>query len=275
MTSMLKTFALGVGAPIVLVAGLFGLHAAPGYTLAGLSGATIGRAPGLAREARMQACQELEVSDVAWVTLDEDFNIDEQVDSYPSGTELITPVFEYDCVPSRVSITTVYSLDGDVVFSDKETLRATNSSGLYAYPLGTTDGEPLPDGLWSVQYFDGEDLLTSGEVTVGDANSESIGVEGTVKDKKTRRNIRGATILVLEPGITAQDWVDNGQDGDEVLTAGQSDSQGAFTLTHTLTRNETYSLIVVARGYKPIATDTFVIGDNVAAPAQLNILMVK
>jgi hypothetical protein len=174
-----------------------------------------------------------------------------------------------------VSITTVYSLDGDVVFSDKETLRATNSSGLYAYPLGTTDGDPLPDGLWSVQYFDGEDLLTSGEVTVGDANSESIAVEGTVKDKKTRRNIRGATILVLQPGITAQDWVDNGQDGDEVLTAGQSDSQGAFTLADTLTRNETYSLIVVARGYKPIATDTFVIDDDVAAPAQLNILMVK
>jgi hypothetical protein len=100
-------------------------------------------------------------------------------------------------------------------------------------------------------------------------------VEGTVKDKKTRRDIRGATILVLQPGVTAQEWVDGGQEGEEVFTAGQSTSQGTFTLEDPLTRNETYSLIVVARGYKPIATDTFVIDDDVEAPAQLDILLTK
>jgi len=268
---MLKTFALAVGAPLVLAAGLFTAHASPNLTLA----ARLAAAGGVAHALMLQACTELEVSDVAWVTLDEDFNIDEQVDSYPSGTELITPVFEYECVPSRVSITTVYSLDGDAVFSDKETLRASTTSGLYAYPLGTTDGEPLPDGLWSVQYFNGEDLLAEGEVVVGDVDTDSIEVEGTVKDKKTRRAIRAATILVLQPGITAQEWIDEGQNGDEVLTAGQSSSQGNFTLEHPLTRNETYSLIVVARGYKPIANDRFVIDDEVDAPAQLNILMNK
>jgi hypothetical protein len=259
MNSRLKTIAVNVGTATALVGALAWAQAAP---------------PALAAPAR-QACAELEASDIAWVTLTEDFDIDEQVDFYPSGTELITPVFEYECVPSRVSVTTIYSLDGEVVFSDKESLRATSRSGLYSYPLATTDDEPLPDGLWRVEYFDGQTLLTSGEVVVGDPSSDAIDVEGSVKDKKSRRDISGATILVLEPGVTAEAWVEGGQDDEEVLTAGQSDSQGEFTLASQLTRNATYSLIVVARGYKPIATDSFVIDDEVEAPAQLNILMSK
>jgi len=272
MKSLLRTFAVAVGVPLAVVAVAFAAYAAP--TALAAAPATSHRAPGLARPL-LQSCARLEASDIAWVTLDENFDIDEQVDSYPSGTELITPVFQYDCVPSRVSVTTIYSLDGEVVFSDKESLSATNRSGLYAYPLGTTDGTALPDGLWSVEYFNGQTLLTSGEVVVGEANSASIPVEGTVKDKKTRRNIRGATILVLQPGVTAKEWVAGGQDGEDVFTAGQSTSQGTFTLQDPLTRNETYSLIVVARGYKPIATDTFVIKDDVEAPAQLDILLTK
>src|SRR5436190_18016558 len=38
-------------------------------------------------------------TDVAWVTLDADNNVDQQVNSYPDGTTTITPLFEYDCVP--------------------------------------------------------------------------------------------------------------------------------------------------------------------------------
>ena len=272
MKSLLKTFAVGVGLPLAVVAAAFVAHAAPPVLAA--APATGHRSPGLARPF-LQACARLEASDIAWVILDENFEIEDQVDSYPSGTELITPVFEYDCVPSRVSVTTIYSLDGEVVFSDKESLRASTRAGLYAYPLGTTDGTALPEGLWEVEYFNGQTLLTSGEVVVGEANSASVPVEGTVKDKKTRRNIRGATILVLQPGVTAQEWVEGGQEGEDVFTAGQSTSQGLFTLEDPLTRNETYSLIVVARGYKPIATDTFVIDDDVEAPAQLDVLLTK
>jgi hypothetical protein len=225
------------------------------------------------------ACTKMEASDIAWVTLTEDFEIDEQVEAYPSGTNLITPVFEYECVPKKVTIVTVFSLNGEVVFSDKEALKASNSDGLYGYPLGTTDGSPMDDGLWGVEYFNNKTPLTSSEVVVGEddgpIDGETVTVEGTVKDKKTKKAIKGAVVIVLNPGMTVEDWVDGGQEDSDVYTAGKTNSKGQFTLEEPLTRNEVYSLIVVAKGYKPIATDEFVIEDDVEDPVQLDIVLTK
>jgi hypothetical protein len=260
------------------VAAVFAAFAtAPGLARAGGVVAQRSTVPHLAKPAGLLACTKLAAGDVAWVTLTEDGDIDEQVDSYPSGTTTITPLFEYPCVPKKVTIVTSFSLDGEVVFSDKESLKATNSSGLYAYPLGTTDGSPMDDGTWGVEFFNNKTALTSGEVIIGEEGQtgETATVEGTVKDKKTKKAIKGATIIVLNPGVTVQDWVDGDQSEDDVFTAGQTNSKGQFTLEDPLTRNETYSLIIVAKGYKAIATDTFVIEDDVEEPVQLNITLTK
>jgi hypothetical protein len=281
MKQQLKTLALVVPALIALVGLVFSAFATPPDFA---WGGELALSSGSPRTARMlafprAACTDMDPSDIAWVTLNEDFEIEDQVDSYPSGTSLITPVFEYACVPKKVTIVTVFSLNGEVVFSDKETLRASNADGLYGYPLGTTDGSAMDDGLWGVEYFNNKTPLTSGEVIVGEGDDpiegETVTVEGTVKDKKTKKAIRGAIVLVLNPGTTVEDWVDGGQEDSDVYTAGQTNSKGQFTLEDPLTRNEVYSLIVVAKGYKPIATDEFVIEDDVEDPVQLDVVLSK
>jgi hypothetical protein len=230
-------------------------------------------------EAPLAACSKMKGSAVAWVTLDEDGDIDEEVESYPSGVNTITPVFEYNCVPKKASLVTVFTLDGETVFSDKESLKATDRDGLYGYPLGTTDESPLPEGLWGVEFYNSKTLLTAGEVSVGegsgDTPSTSVTVEGVVKDKKTKKPIKGAVILVLEPGITIEKFVDGGQKKKDVYTAGQTDSKGQFVLEDQLERNVEYSVIVTAKGYKPTGGDEFVITDDDPDPLELTVTMSK
>ena len=278
MKQQLKALVVVVGALVALIATVFSAYATtPGLTRAGVVRFNGGHAPHLAKLALRAACTKMEAGDVAWVTLTEDGDIEDQVDSYPSGTILITPVFEYPCVPKKVTIVTSFSLDGEVVFSDKETLKSSSSGGLYGYPLGTTDESPMDEGTWGVEFFNNKTLLTSSEIVVGEGEGtdETVTVEGTVKDKKTKKAIKGATIIVLNPGVTVEEWVDGDQSEDDVFTAGQTNSKGEFTLENSLTRNETYSLVIVAKGYKAIATDEFVIEDDVEDPVQLNITMTK
>jgi hypothetical protein len=279
MKKQLKAMVVTVGVLVALIATVFSAFATgPGLARAGVLNSGLGHVPHMPKSLLApDACSKMEASDVAWVTLTEDGDIDEQVDSYEPGTSLITPLFEYPCVPKKVTLVTSFSFEGEVVYTDKETLKSSNSEGLYAYPLGTTDNSPMDEGTWGVEFFNNKTLLTSGEIVVGEEGevSDTIEVQGTVKDKKTKKAIKGATIIVLNPGVTVEDWVENDQDEDDVFTAGKTNSKGQFTLEDPLTRNETYSLIIVAKGYKTLATDSFVIDDDVEAPAQLDVTMTK
>lgn len=221
----------------------------------------------------------MKADEVAWVTLTEDGDIDEQVEFYESGTALITPVFEYNCVPRSVTIVTIFSLNGEPVFSDKESLRSSNSQGLYGYPLGTTDGSALDDGEWGVEFYNNKTLLTDGVVVIGEGQGDdpgsSVTVEGVITDKKSRKPIKGAVVIILQPGVNVETWIENDQPDEDVFTGGKSDSKGKFTLENALERETAYSIIVVAKGYKPLANDEFVIGSDEEDPVQLTIKMTK
>jgi hypothetical protein len=277
MKHQLKWMLIVVGALVALIGTAFSATA----TGPRLSGQTLPSASHLhRRDHSALACTEMLAGDVAWVTLTEDGDIDEQVDAYESGTNLITPVFEYNCVPRSVTIVTVFALDGEPVFSDKESLRSSTAEGLYGYPLGTTDGSALDDGEWGVEFFNNKTLLTEGVVSIGEGGGtntvdETVTVEGVVTDKKSRKPIKGAIIIILQPGITVEEWVDNDQPDDEVFTAGKTDSKGQFTLENPLEREVTYSIIVVAKKYKPLANNDFVIGAEEEDPVQLTIKLTK
>lgn len=228
--------------------------------------------------APQQGCTDMQAGAVAWVTLTDDGDIDEQVPSYPAGTSLITPVFEYNCVPRQVTIVTIFTLNGEPIFTDKESLRATNGRGRYGYPLGTTDDTPMDDGEWGVMFYNNKTLLTEGTIQVGSATGqagETATVSGKVTDQRTKRPIRGTVVLVLQPGIEVQDWIDGGQADEDVFTAGKSDTKGDFTLANPLARGEAYSLVIVARGYRPLARDGFIIDDEQPDPVLLDIKMRK
>ncbi len=279
MKQQLKLMAIVVTVFTALIGTVFSASA----TAPRLGGQSLAAASHLLRrDMSALACTSMKADDVAWVTLDDEGDIDEQVESYESGTTLITPVFEYNCVPRSVTVVTIFSLDGEPVFSDKESLRSSSASGLYGYPLGTTDESALDDGEWGVEFYNNKTLLTDGEVIIGEGGGggedpvdESVTVEGVVTDKKSRKPIKGAVILILQPGVSVEDWIDNDQSDEDVFTAGKTDSKGKFKLENPLQRETVYSIVVVAKSYKPLANDSFEIAADEEEPVQLTIKMTK
>ena len=226
---------------------------------------------------------------VVWVTLDSAGNVDQQVDSYPDGTTTITPLFEYDCVPKALTLVISFSFNGQQVFSDKAQLKATSSKSSYGYPLGTKDGSPVQNGDWSVSFFDNNNLVAQGAVTVGgggttngngngngnSSTDNSISVQGSVTDQASGNPISGAAVGILKAGVNYSQFVKDKYAAADILTQTSSDAQGQFTLPQPVQRNQVYTLVAVAKGYQVLSDDNFTIDNSVADPAQLTIQLVQ
>jgi len=97
-----------------------------------------------------------------------------------------------------------------------------------------------------------------------------VEAHGRITDAESGQGIRGATFLVLQPGIgvDAFRW-----SKDEVYAWAETDRRGYFELSARLQRGEVYSWIVSARGYRPVLEDGVSIGAAVESPYELNITL--
>ncbi|MDW8403795.1 M4 family metallopeptidase [Chloroflexus sp.] len=87
-------------------------------------------------------------------------------------------------------------------------------------------------------------------------NNDVVFLQGTVSDADSGRGVRGAQIFILRPGITArQAAADDTLTPDEVLTMAIADDNGGFRTEQPVPRGQSYSVIVVARGYRTILSD--------------------
>lgn len=277
MKPQIKLLAITLGVMLAVIATVFSVFASPPALVR--KGGLAAPVSGQVGDDVAAACTKLKASEVAWVTLTDEGDVDEQVDAYPAGTNLIVPLFQYTCVPKKVTIVTVFTFNGETVFTDKSSLKATNSKGTYSYQLGTEDDSPLDDGEWGVEFYNNKTLLTSGAVIVGEGEagqaSNTVSVEGTVKDKKTKKPVKGAVILILKPGVNVQKFLKGGQKDADVFTAAKTDSKGQFVLEDPLERDTKYSIVVAAKGYKPIGLDGLTIDEKQPDPLQLNITLTK
>lgn len=222
-------------------------------------------------------CTKMTASDVIWVTVNEDGEVDEQVESYPSETSLIFPIFEYNCVPKNTTIVSVFTYEGEQVYNDKEKLKASTRGDFYGYPLQMNEGV-FDEGEWGIEFYNNKTLLTSGTVIIGEESpgpSSSVTVQGTVTDKRTKKPIKGALILVLQPDITIESFIDGGQQDEDVFTAAKTDAKGQFELQEQLDRDQPYAVAVVAKGYQPIGQDDFTVTEDDPDPLELNLTLTK
>lgn len=130
-------------------------------------------------------------------------------------------------------------------------------------------------------FLDDVSLLacTSGEnpVDTGGADPNSIDVTGTVTDSRTGKAVAGATIYILQPGVSASQAAADGElSRSEVLSFATSDKRGFFALPDRVPRGSTYSAIVVASGYKNIVANSVLrITDRTPDPLELEVEMQK
>jgi hypothetical protein len=277
MMTRISTLALMCGLILTLTSSIAGATGRSGIALVGFASERIPAVP-----AQQSTCSAMKATtDAYWLATDEDGDAtDEEISSYPSGTLAIAAAFEYNCIPKNATIVTVFALDGEVVYSDKEPQKPSNRGDTYSFVISREDGEPVPDGEWEVGFFNNKTLLTSSTIVVGgDASGEepitdSVTVQGTVSDAKTKKPIKGAVVVVLNEGVTAQQFLKNPKDS-MVFVSATTDSRGQFVLETPIERSIAHSWVIAAKGYKPLIEDDLVVGDEAGDPLELNVTLSK
>ena len=231
-------------------------------------------------DAAATKCTKITAGDVYWVTLTEDGSIDQTVESYPTGTTKVVSAFDYDCIPAKTKINIVWSIDGEQVLTDNSTPKPSTKADTYTYSLYMKDGSELSNGEYAVEFYIGEDLLTSGKVTVGDEVTSTkkttattgveVGVQGTVVDSKSKKPISGALVIVLNDGVDTVQWLKDGQDAD-VFAYAKTDSKGQFELNNQVETGKPMPWIIGAKGYKVIQQQDFTIDEGADDPFVMNI----
>lgn len=82
---------------------------------------------------------------------------------------------------------------------------------------------------------------------------EGISIYGRIIDSYTLKPIPGAAFVVLQPGVTVYDFLNNPLDS-MILSFGESNRNGVFVCDYIPAGNS-YSVIVAADGYLPILED--------------------
>lgn len=242
--------AINLAKPLILAAQNGQTYASP-YEIAGGGGG--GTEPGSGNE---------EFGSVTWATVDSKGNIDQQVDSYPSGTELLVGIFDYSGMTDGQSWGVIWYQDGEE-YARGNFAWDGGPDGTAPITLSNEDNSSMADGTYSVELYvidaDGQGtMLSQGEVTVGGGNgvaprpskNDGIQISGQIVDNDTNRGIKDAFFVVLNPGVTFKQFKAKNYDDSMIFTSAQADSHGNFTLPDLLERGVAYNILVAAEGYQ-------------------------
>ncbi len=125
-------------------------------------------------------------------------------------------------------------------------------------------GDPMPEGTYTLSLSIGNKTVQSGSAVVGVARSgldqqprqSSAGVTlaGLLLDADTADAVTGGFIIILQPGVTVRQFARQQLD-EQVAAVGESDRDGFYVTEPPLPRGYTYSVLVLAEGYEPLAED--------------------
>lgn len=95
--------------------------------------------------------------------------------------------------------------------------------------------------------------------------NNTVFIQGQVLDADTGRGISGVQVFIIKNGLSATKAAEDDRvTGSEVETYGVSDANGIIQTNATVRTGQSYGVIVIARGYRPIVSDT---GTNVPSNA--------
>ncbi len=78
---------------------------------------------------------------------------------------------------------------------------------------------------------------------------DGVTVTGTLVSADTGEPIEGGRVIILNPGISPTGYADDPSIPDAVFADGQSDVNGRFLAAPPVRRQQSYGVIVIARGY--------------------------
>lgn len=199
--------------------------------------------------------------------------------TFDSGLNKLYGIFDYQGMQDGWEWAWQWTVNGEALPLQNRTWD-DGESGTNTIQIYSSRGS-LPDGEYQLDLYLMGELVQSGTCTIGSraptrpspaprrpTGRGGVEVYGVIVDADTGRGIPEAYFLVLEPGVTVDEF--EGRE-DQVYTWAKTDRQGNFRLADPLVRGETYSMIVAAEGYRPIAEDDVYVGEDVESPLELTI----
>jgi hypothetical protein len=171
---------------------------------------------------------------------------------FSSGGKEIFATFEYEGMKNGAAWSQVWSVDGKKIL-DKDGRWEDGAAGRKVIRLANPKG--LPDGTYHLVLTVGRGVEAEGKVSVGKvAEDMNTQVSGQIVDAQTGKGVRGATLVVLKPGVGVRDFAKT-RDRAQVYTSDQCDAKGRFQLPQQLMKGQSYGLMVLADGYQDIGVD--------------------
>jgi putative serine protease PepD len=166
--------------------------------------------------------------------------------SFPSGITQLSGNFSYSGMTDGQDFALYWLIDGETVIEDYFAWEYGASGGCFPFYVHN-DGAALPDGEYTLLLYTGDGLPNVAEVTttVGGGSSSAppasgtVSVDGYVVDGDTGNPIAGAVVIVLNPGVDPDAWLQTGNEAD-VYTWAETDASGYFYLPLPFARNVEY-----------------------------------
>ncbi len=196
--------------------------------------------------------------------------------SFKTGLKAVSAIFPFSNMKNSLTWAPIWYLDDEAVINKSYKWDA-GTSGTQARTLSSKSS--LPDGAYRLEIVVEGKVLQKGSFTIGSAatpskpsNGDGVEVAGTIVDADTNKPIAGAAFVVLQPGITYDDW-DGGEES--ILTYAVTDKRGQFQLPDLLPRGEKYTIVAGAKGYDDNFEDDVVVDDETPDSVDLTISLQK
>lgn len=240
--------------------------------------------PGVISE---QGSGQQTLSDFGWLSSDADCNPGEPINSYPPGPLCIVPVFDYSGMTNGEPFREIWTYNGQPV-GDFTYAWEWDAQGRFASYL-SNNGDPLPDGTYSVEFFAGADQRNVGrapDVTVGsggggtsptpepEPSGDTVTVYGVIYDVDTGNPISGVYVFVLSPGVTYAQWQSENFADKYVVASLQTESSGQYRITG-IPRNTLFTMVFSVEGYYDKYGDNMQAGADDPDMIELNVPMNK
>ena len=170
----------------------------------------------------------------------------------PSGVDEVYASFDFDNMRNGTPWSAVWMNDGKIIIEQKEDWD-DGESGRKTVKISNRRG--VPDGEYLLVLGLGGEVAMEAKMLVGKRVNESDSeVSGRIVDASTGRGIDGALVIVLKPNVRMRSFLSSRRE-DDVQSSTESERDGDFKLPEQLPKGQAYSLVVAARGFKPLTVE--------------------
>ena len=113
----------------------------------------------------------------------------------------------------------------------------------------------VPNGKYRLVVGIKSEIALEGDMHVGSLVDESDSeISGQIVDAESGRGVPGALVIALKPRVDMRRFLSARKESD-VQSSTESGRDGSFKLPQQLPKGNAYSVVVAARGYRPLTVE--------------------